>query len=111
MKEEKIKKIENEIEEINSELETLPGGTKAFIIGLAVALIVAVLSFTWVYAGFFGVVAVTVLTYLASQGKIKSPEAETVISTSFIFIPIFILVMLLVQALVWIGTAIVLLFL
>lgn len=111
MKKEIKNETEKSLEKIKEDISTIPGGGWAIAIGAILALFIAIMSFVNTFLGLVGVVLVTVMTYLSSKGYVGSPEIVTVISSSFIFTPIFILVMLFFHLLVWGVTALILLFL
>ena len=111
MKEENKKESEKSLEKIKEDISTIPGGAWAIILGAILALFIAIMSFVNTFLGLFGIIIITAMAYLSSKGRIGPPEVVTVISSSFIFTPIFILVMLFFQVLIWGITAIILLFL
>ena len=103
------KSTREELDKIYSEL---PGGKTAFILGIVLAFVIAIIgtvNFLWglVAVGLLGVV---LLFYIKGALDI-SPTAEGILITSIAFLPIFILVFLVFWAVTALISGIVLLFL
>ena len=103
------KSTREELDKIYSEL---PGGKTAFILGIVLAFVIAIIgtvNFLWGLAA-VGLLGVVLLFYIKGMLDI-SPTAEGILITSIAFLPIFILVFLVFWAVTALISGIVLLFL
>lgn len=107
----KKEEFKAELRKAKASLDELPGGIVAFIIGLVLAALTVTVTYINVFAGvtMFGIVAAFVV--LAGAGKFDGSPLITTMTTGFIFTPIVLLLVSLVNLVIWLIAKLILLLL
>lgn len=99
-------------EEFEKMCSDLPGGKTAFFIGVSLAFLIATIGVANFLCGLAAVALLSIVFFFYTRGLLDiSKMAEGILITSFVFLPIFIIVYLLFWVVVSLISGIILLFL